>query len=73
MFNDFANAKLDANAVRGILEAIMLYSLDFDPFTPPFDGVQQITVNEVMESTLQNRIATGKRLGFRFQSEVGPY
>ena len=73
MFNDFANAKLDASAVRRILEAIMLYSLDFDPFTPPFEGVQQITVNEVMESTFQNRIATGKRLGFRFQSDSGPF
>lgn len=70
-FNDFANAVLDKHALREVLEAIVLHSLDFDAFAPPFDRVQQITVSEVQESTLQARIATGKRLGFRFQADTG--
>lgn len=70
-FNDFANAVLDQSALREVLEAVVLHSLDFDPFAPPFEGVQQITVAEVQESTLQTRIATGKRLGFRFQTDTG--
>ncbi|MFM9027445.1 MAG: hypothetical protein ACKOQ6_05570 [Bacteroidota bacterium] len=70
-FNDFSNAVLDRASIREILEAVVLHSLDFDPFAPPFDKVQMISVAEVQESTIQTRIATGKRLGFRFQADTG--
>jgi hypothetical protein len=71
LFNDFAHSVLDGKALRNLLEAVVLYSLDFDPFAPPFEHVQQITVGEVQESTIQAHIATGKRLGFRFQADSG--
>lgn len=73
LYNDFANAVFDKAAVRNILESSILYSLDFDPFTPPYDRIQQISAGEVMEASMQAKIATGKRLGFRFQADTGGF
>lgn len=71
MYNDFANAIFDSGSMRKVLESTILYSLDFDSFTPPYETVQQISVGEIQESSLLAKIATGKRLGFRFQADTG--
>lgn len=71
LYNDFANTVLDRDAIRKVLESAILYSLDFDSFTPPYEKIQQISVGEVQETSLQAKIATGKRLGFRFQADTG--
>ncbi|HRH66600.1 MAG TPA: hypothetical protein PLU53_09915 [Bacteroidia bacterium] len=72
LYNDFSSAVLDAENLRKVVESAILYSLDFDPFIPPYDQMTQISVQEVMESTIQSKIATGKRLGFRFQADANP-
>jgi hypothetical protein len=71
-YSDFATTELTPENIVKLLEAAILYSLDFDPFTPPLEQVNEISVKEVIEASLQSRIATGKRLGFQFESEVQP-
>ncbi len=68
-YSDFSTNVFDADQIMQIVQSTILYSLDFDPFTPPFDRITEISVREVQESGLQNRIITGKRLGFQFESE----
>ncbi|MBP6532308.1 MAG: hypothetical protein KA285_03435 [Bacteroidia bacterium] len=69
LYNDFSTSIMDQECLMKIIESAILYSLDFDPFTPPFDQQGQISVGEVINANLQSRIATGKRLGFKFQSD----
>ena len=69
LYNDFSTSIMDQECLMTIIESAILYSLDFDPFTPPFDQQGQISVREVINANLQSRIATGKRLGFKFQSD----
>ncbi|HPD53327.1 MAG TPA: hypothetical protein PLI08_05235 [Bacteroidia bacterium] len=71
LYNDFSSLEFNEEAVRKVLESAILYSLDFDPFTPPYDQVIQVTVGEIQETEVQAKIATGKRLGFRFQTDSG--
>lgn len=71
LYSDFSTQEFDEAAIRKVLESTVLYSLDFDPFTPPYDQVIQVTVGEIQESEIQAKIATGKRLGFRFQTDPG--
>ncbi len=71
LFNDFQNDVLSHDRIRDVLEASILYSLDFDPFTPPYDQLSPISVQAVLETSLLTKIATGKRLGFRFQADTG--
>lgn len=72
LYNDFSSAVLDNENLRKVVESAILYSLDFDPYIPPYEQMTQISVQEVMESSIQSKIATGKRLGFRFQSDANP-
>jgi hypothetical protein len=67
--NDFVNAQIDKTAIKDIIESLILYCIEFDLFTPPFDNVAQISVAEIQEATNNVLIKTGKRLGFQFQAE----
>jgi hypothetical protein len=67
--NDFLHDEIDEKAVRGIILSAVLYCLEFDLYTPPFETLREVTVNEILEASNQMQIKTGKRLGFRFQAE----
>ncbi len=69
LYNDFENAVLDREALKAILESSILYSLEFDLFSPPYDDMKQISISEIMEATANLKISTGKRLGFKFQAD----
>ncbi|MFY9309987.1 MAG: hypothetical protein WAQ28_13140 [Bacteroidia bacterium] len=67
LYNDFVHAVIDAKAVRSVLESTILYCLNFDLFTPPFDAIKEVSVSDMQAATESMQIKTGKRLGFRFQ------
>jgi len=69
LYNDFQNAVIDRDAVTAIIDSAIMYSLDFDPLTPPYDHVKEVKVSEVKEIENLSRMTTGKRLGFRFQAD----
>lgn len=69
LYNDFVNAELDENAARSIVESAILFSIDFDLLTPPFNNVHQVKVGELLKQNQLMGQQTGKRLGFRFQSD----
>lgn len=69
LYNDFANAVITPEALRQIVESTIVYCLDFDLFTPPFDEVKVISLGQVQEESSLMSLKTGKRLGFRFQAD----
>jgi hypothetical protein len=69
LYSNFENSIMDKIAVNSIVESAMMYCLNFDLLTPPFDNIKEVTVSEVMENLEHMRIKTGKRLGFRFQAD----
>jgi len=69
LFNDFDRDELSDIKLREIVESIVLFSLNFDILTPPFDQVKMISVRELNDKNLANVISTGKRLGFKLHSE----
>lgn len=69
LFFNFATSILDNESIRKIVESAMLYTINFDLLTPPYDSVKEVSVYE-MQTTLDNmKMKTGKRLGFRFQAD----
>jgi hypothetical protein len=69
LYNNFDQAVINRTEVRKITESAILYTLNFDLLTPPFDSVKEVTVEE-MRATLDSMlIKTGKRLGFKFQGD----
>jgi len=69
LYNDFSKNLLEKDAARAIVEASILYCLEFDLYTPPFEAVRELRVSEILETSLNMKVQTGKRLGFKFQSE----
>ena len=70
LYNDFVNSIIDKQSITNIVESTILYCLNFDLFTPPFENVKEVSVEEIIEASDGMQITTGKRLGFRFSSEV---
>ena len=69
LYNDFVHASADAEALKAVLESTILYCLNFDLFTPPFDATKEISVLDMQSASDSMQIKTGKRLGFRFQAD----
>lgn len=67
LYNDFVHAVIDIAAIKAILESTILYCLNFDLFTPPFDAIKEVSVSDMQAASESMQIKTGKRLGFRFQ------
>ncbi len=66
LYNDFINGVLDKSAMEKVVESAILYTLDFDLLAPPYENLQQVTVDEIQSVTTSTNLATGKRMGFRF-------
>ncbi len=69
LYNDFVNETLNQEKMREIVESAILYTLNFDLLTPPYDEVKEVTVYQMLELSNNMRIKTGKRLGFKFQAD----
>ncbi|TND08842.1 MAG: hypothetical protein FD123_1696 [Bacteroidetes bacterium] len=70
LYNDFMHNVIDKDALHRMVESMILYALDFDLFTPPFDEVKEVSVSQIMEATMSLQLKTAKRLGFRFQADT---
>ncbi len=69
LYNDLAENILDRDQMKALLCSVVLHVLDFDLLAPPYDQVSQVTVQEMKQMDAHSMLITGKRLGFRFQSD----
>jgi len=69
LYNDFINEVITPKKIKEIIESAILYSLDFDLLTPPYNTMQEVSVHDIKEVTNAMNIKTGKRLGFKFQAD----
>ncbi len=70
LYDDLASNEVVRDRIRDVLLSAVLYVLEFDLLAPPYDQVNQVTVSEMNELNANLQISTGKRLGFRFQSDA---
>ncbi|MFN0031015.1 MAG: hypothetical protein ACKVOR_02535 [Flavobacteriales bacterium] len=66
LYNDFVNSHLHREALTNVVESTIIYTLGFDLYTPPYENLQEVTVEEIQSVTHSASLATGKRMGFRF-------
>lgn len=70
LYDDLPANDLAPQRIKDVLLSVVLYVLEFDLLAPPYDQVNQVTVSEMNELNANLKISTGKRLGFRFQSDA---
>jgi len=68
-YNFFSKGMLDKPKLKDIIESTLLYCINFDLLTPPYELVKETTVQDIVDNDNYLKIKTGKRLGFRFQAD----
>lgn len=70
LFKDFKGATLDEKSMEKILEVAMQHAIEFDLHSPPYEKVQFVDVMQIKTLSSSQELKTGKRLGFKFKSEL---
>ena len=68
-YKNFGKAEIDINILRKVIANAMGYSLEFDLLVPPYENVKIASVGHLTEKISISRLKTGKRLGFKFNSD----
>lgn len=71
LHNDFIKQTINEGVLRDIIQHSILYSMEFDLFTPPYRHVQEISVGQLIQEGSRVHIKTGKRVGYKFSFEEG--
>ncbi len=68
LFRDVEKDELTDEIIRRILCVSVMYALEFDLITPPYDLIQEVSVMQINAISSNLQVATGKRLGFKFKT-----
>lgn len=63
-YNTFSQEPITKDNITEIVQDLILYAIKFDLFTPPFDSVREVSVNEIQEKMSSMNLRIGKRLGY---------
>jgi hypothetical protein len=69
LFNMFGLHKISRSSMSEIITTAILYALEFDLLVPPYDNVKIASVAQMNENIENSKLQTGKRLGFKFNSD----
>ncbi|MCD8101957.1 MAG: hypothetical protein LUD76_02045 [Alistipes sp.] len=67
--NNFGTSEISKEAIIHIVECAVNYALEFDLLVPPYDLAKVVTVEQLNTKIENSKIQTGKRLGYRFNSD----
>lgn len=73
LYTHFNSAVFEEQSAQGLLRAAMEYASHFDPLTPPYDSIKEISVMDLEDDTVSRQsiaLKTGKRLGFQFKADL---
>ena len=63
-YSSFSEATIESADLQNIIYELVVFAIEFDLYTPPFDQMAQVTVAELQEKASATALRTGKRLGF---------
>lgn len=63
-YSSFSFEPLNKEQLTEIINELIIFSITFDLFAPPYEFVKEVTVNEIIEQVTSMNLRTGKRLGF---------
>lgn len=69
LVKDFGSDEMSRKYMKEIIETAVQYAIDFDLLVPPYDQVKIVTVDQMNAEINNSKIQTGKRLGFKFNSD----
>ena len=68
-YKHFDRQEITEESLAAIVHTVIQYALEFDLLVPPYDQVKIASVAQVNQKIVNSRFQTGKRLGFKFNSD----
>ena len=68
-YTNFSAEPVSKEVLKEILYDLIIHAISFDLYTPPVDAVREISLNEIQERVQSDKMKTGKRLGFKSQTD----
>ena len=68
-YRDFLNQVMHKEVMLDVILKVAAYALEFDLLTPPYNTVGVVSVEQMQTLSNNSKLKTGKRLGFKFQSD----
>ncbi|MFI5140796.1 MAG: hypothetical protein ACHQII_00445 [Bacteroidia bacterium] len=68
-YSNFSDTEISSDTLKEIVYDLIAYAISFDLYTPPADNVREISLNEIIERVQSDKLKTGKRLGFKSQTD----
>jgi hypothetical protein len=69
LYNNFGKSVLTKEIIKDIVLRIVNYAIEFDLLVPPYDNVKIASVGQLNQKVEYHKMKTGKRLGFKFNSD----
>ena len=69
LYNNFGKSVLTKEVIKDIILQVIIYAIDFDLLVPPYDNIKIASVAQINEKMEFAKMKTGKRLGFKFNSD----
>lgn len=69
LYNNFGKSLLNKEILKDIILKTIIYAIDFDLLVPPYDNVKIASVGQLNAKMEYSKMKTGKRLGFKFNSD----
>lgn len=69
LYNNFGKSVLTKEIIKDIILKAIIYAIDFDLLVPPYDNIKIASVAQLIEKMEYSKMKTGKRLGFKFNSD----
>ncbi len=69
LYNNFGKSILTKEILKDIILKTIIYAIDFDLLVPPYDNIKIASVAQLNERMEYAKMKTGKRLGFKFNSD----
>ena len=69
LFNNFSNQTISASLLEQIINVCMVFTLNFDLYTPNFNDIRLVSVHHLLAMSMNQKIKTSKRLGYKFSHE----
>ncbi len=69
LFRNLEKDEITDDFIRQIVQSSIIYAIEFDLITPPYEIVQEVSIMQINEISSDLKVATGKRLGFKFKAD----
>ena len=65
LFKEFSKKEINSESIAEIINACMIFTLNFDLCSPNFNDVRLVSVHHLLTMSMNQKIKTSKRLGYQ--------